>query len=371
MTDERTPIFGLTTTELWPVVESVAGEPVESFSIAVHEELPAALQGGDGEYAIPTIDYTCASGRTRSETVFVKRQQRVDVKDRESPHYEYLSGYGAPIPRFHGHHEDPDGRQILFLERLDWFEGNEAEYLAEPEHLREFLAASARLKAVPVSDDYADCLHRWNLDRTLAPDTWLPAIDGIWSAALSGDLGPELKRLCTQEEDQVPRLRELAHTTLADIKNLPYGLNHGDHRLGNAGWRRDTGEMVFYDLGVGLHPRFDDVTNYLGGDALIRYYSSRDPYLPRCISREEAALHFLDESERAGGGKIPLTQLLEETHTLWLGYIFNDLPGILEGCLDGTTWWPWQWGPERTIPEWRENLRTALFVLLESLSGEV
>lgn len=367
MSDEPTPIFGLTTTELWPVVESVAGEAVESFSVAVHEQLPAALQGGDGEYVIPTISYTCSAGRTGTETIFVKRQQRVDLEDRESPHYEYLSRYGAPIPKFHGHQEDSEGRQITFLERLVWFEGNEAEFLAQPDRLRKFLAASARFKAVPISDDYADRLGQWDLERTLIPDTWLPAIDSIWAAALRGELGPELERLCTEKEDRVPLLRELASTTLADIQSLPQGLNHCDHRLGNAGWRRGTGEMVFYDLGVFLGPRFDDVTNYLGGDGVIRYYSSRDHYLPRCISREEAALHFLGEFERAGGGKIPLGDLLAETHTLWLGYIFNDLPGSLEGALHGTTWWPWQWGPERTIPEWREDLRTQLLILLEAL----
>ena len=56
---------------------------------------------------------------------------------------------------------------------------------------------------------------------------------------------------------------------------------------------------------------------------------------------------------------------------LRLGYIFNDLQSGLEGALHGTTWWPWQWGPnKRTLQEWREDLHTELSILLEACTEQ-
>jgi len=265
MNQDTTPVFGLAESQLRSVVENVVGETVTELSVALEEQLAKELQGGFGDYMIPAISYRCSGGASGSVVLFAKRQKRIETH--ECPHYTHLCRHGAPVPRLFGCLQDAEGREVLFLEHLVPFNDNEADHLADPERFRQFLAASARFKAVPLSEGYRGNLEDWDMERTLIPATWKPSVTNIWAAALRGELGPELGRLCADNEDQQQPLRKLADVAADRIRHLPQGINHGDHRLGNAGWRRTTGAMVFYDLGVFLGPRFDDVANYLGGSA--------------------------------------------------------------------------------------------------------
>ena len=57
-----TPVFGLTKAQLRPVVEEIAGEPVDCFDIAIEREVEGQY-GYQADKVIPTFMYTTASGR--------------------------------------------------------------------------------------------------------------------------------------------------------------------------------------------------------------------------------------------------------------------------------------------------------------------
>jgi len=65
--DSVTCVFGLTRSQLGPILASIAGEPVASFGVSVEHHVPG-YYGYSAEKVIPTFSYTTRSGGKGRET---------------------------------------------------------------------------------------------------------------------------------------------------------------------------------------------------------------------------------------------------------------------------------------------------------------
>ena len=136
------------------------------------------------------------------------------------------------------------------------------------------------------------------------------------------------------------------------------GLTHGDCYPHSTGWRRQTGELVIFDLGmVGFEPRFHDVAPWLGAPDTVQ---------PRCGTREELAGHYLEQHARLGGCRAAPADFLDETRLLWMAWVLTNLSWwrdrAMAGPLDPT---------QQNGEEYRQwNLRE-LGRQLSGLSGQV
>ena len=75
-----TPIFGLTTSQLRPIIEEIAhGEPIVSFDITIEHQVHG-YRGYSAEKVIPMFPYTTQSGDAGKIRVFVKRFHRTGAR---------------------------------------------------------------------------------------------------------------------------------------------------------------------------------------------------------------------------------------------------------------------------------------------------
>lgn len=330
MVDRVTAIFGLTKGQLQPIVESAAGEPVTAFEIRI-EHAVRGPYGIMGEKIIPTFSYATHSGRREEVVVFAKRQYKHLPDHDEAYHYSYLQQHRAPIPRMYGARTDAEGRETIFLEYLDAIATPEPgiEFLNHGDHFLQFLTTAARFNAVPLSGEYAARLTR----RRMPPDggqrvvKTLSTLDSIWDHASKGQLGGDLRQFCTA--DRLTRLRTLANRLAGPMSRLrsEMGLCTTDLYPHHVGWRRDTGELLIFDLeDVKLAPRFSDVAVWLGAP---------DTVLPRSLPVEQLAQHYLDEYVQRGGQPVELHQLLDEARILWQDRVLNGLGWWRNEALNG------------------------------------
>jgi hypothetical protein len=320
----ETAVFGLTPEQLRPMVENVAGERVRSFDVSIEHEVAVQHYGGRGDKVVPTFTYETRSGRVGRAAVFVKRH--CNPGPNEALHYEWLTKHSAPIPRIYGALSGPDVHDIIFIEYIDPFVGDEESFLRDPEQFPRFLCATARFNAIEPCAQYAaelPCKLQY-----LGSDEWPGLLERVWGHAARGELGGDLLRLCSAGvRKQVVGLMDGLPASLADMAT---GLSHWDHRPNNIGWRRQTGEMVIFDLeDTMMAPRFEDVADWLGAP---------DGAQPRCRPREELAEHYLRERERYGGGPVRLEEFVGEVALLWRAHVLRGLSwwlgygGVLEGC---------------------------------------
>ena len=344
------PIFGLTKAQLQPIVENIAAEAVASFDITVEHHVPPEHYGGRGEKVVPTFTYETRSGRTGRTTVFVK--QHCNPGPNEALHYQWLTTHSAPVPRIYGAVSGPDVHDIIFIEHLDPFVGDEESFLNDVESFPQFLAATARFNAIQPHPQYAAELPS-KLSH-MGFEEWHPMLSRVWAHAAKGDLGEELRGLCSQ-----PALQSavgLADDLPKSLAEMQAGLSHWDHRPNNIGRRRDSGEMVIFDLeDTMLAPRFEDVADWL---------ALPNDLQPRCRPREHLVHHYLDERARHGGSPVEPSDFEREIQLLWKAHVLRGLDwwlgygGVLEDC---------DVPPDKHPNQWRERNRQAFHRELSSL----
>jgi len=318
---DTTPLFGLTRSQLQPIVDNIAGKPVGAFDVSIEHEL-GGRYGYWGEKAIPTFTYTTRSGRAGNETLFVKWLQEPGA--REPLHYEWLARHDAPIPRLYGTLTVGDRGPMLFLEYVDEIIHND-EFLKGAAQFRQFLALAARFNAIPPSEEYAVWLQDDDFGRGLM--SAVPVLDAIWDLAGKGRLGDGLAAFCSGSDDKLTRLQTLARRLIEPVSAMETGLCHTDFYPENTGWRRETGELLLFDLElVARAPRFFDVARWLGAPDDLR---------PLPLPREELAQHYLNEYARCGGRPASLGQFVEETRILWMAGDITMLGWRLQRALDG------------------------------------
>ncbi|UCC68710.1 MAG: phosphotransferase [Armatimonadota bacterium] len=338
MKSDPTSVFALTKEQLRPVVEEIAGEPVQSFDISVEHRV-AGPYGVTAEKVIPTFAYTTRSGRTGRMTLFAKRPYQMLPGHGEEHHYRYLAEQGAPIPNMYGALADDQQREILFLEYLDVVTEPEpcTRFLNDLEQFPKFVSLVAHFNAIRPSGEYAARLRR-DIPQRPGPPGWdwrqrmedvCAYLDRIWEHGAEGDLGTALKHLCAGSEESLGRLRDLAMGLVEPVSEMETGFTHNDCYPHCTGYRRETGELLIFDLEhVGFEPRFFDIAPWLGAP---------DHVQSRCVPREELAQYYLEEYARCGGGSVSLDQFLEGTHILWLTYTFMMLGWYVNQALQGPT----------------------------------
>lgn len=321
-----TPVFGLLGRQLQPVVERIAGgEAVASFSISIDHQLEGHY-GYGADKLIPTISYVTQSGQRGEATVFVKLFREAERS--EARHYVGLANHGAPISRLFGALTTGDGREMIFLEYLEPV----VDFMGMLEDRRQFeqlLSVAARFNAVTPTPEYAATLPRRDFARELSEVA--PVLARIWQHGAKGDIGDDLRRLCSADEGKLDALRQLAARLVEPIAGMDVGLLHNDFYPDSVAWHRETGELLVVDLeSVGLGPRFYDVARWLGAPDEMQYHAS---------ARGLLAERYLGEYEQYTRRRIDLHQFLVEARSLWLAGTLTMLFFFLDRSLDGRMDW--------------------------------
>jgi hypothetical protein len=315
--DPPNALYGITKTELLPIVEAVAGEPVADYRLE-HRSLKEGHSGGDKRFC--TFRYTTRAGQEGEATLFVKRC--VWKGRSEALHYRYLASHGVPTPRVYGTLPHPDGDEVIFLERLariGFQEGKLAEW-------RSLLTLMARFNACPVTEEYFPHLH---------PYEQVGAIDGRWwiTGVRANPEDEEIEASLREggvAEAHLPALLLAARSLFDAIDAQPRGLLHQDFMWDNVGWRGD--EMVVFDVHKNAWgPRFADVAPYLG----LPDWSDRVAFLDAaeaavCSRREALTRHYLEEYARFGGETVPVETFREEAGALFWAHKVSNLGWLRE-----------------------------------------
>lgn len=349
-----TPIFELTQSRLKPILDRIAGEPMVWFEVSIEDQMPREGWGAKAEPVIPTFTYRTQSGYVGKTTVFVKRYCHPGGP-MESHHYAYLEKLGAPIPRFYGALTDLDGREILFMEYLDAVIDDDR-FRKDIDQFRQFLAVTARFNAIRPCSGYMPHLRSQNWRRRLTgpAGTWRwdqklwPAeriLNHIEDCEGNSEIGDALARFCLSPEDNLGQLRMLAKRLVEPVGRMEIGFVNHDFRPEHTGWRRETGELLIFDLEyVGFGPRFFNIAQCIGAPDGVLLDAPPGHYPLRCQSRDELARHYLAQYAQWGGSLVPLDQFLEEIRMLWMAHKLSILG-----------WWGDALGP--MDPTWTEECR--------------
>jgi hypothetical protein len=329
-------VFELTTRQLKPVVEQVAGEPITSFAVSIEHQVRGPY-GVRGEKLLPTFTYRTRSGRAEQTMVFAKRQYEFYEGHSEAYHYTHLHEHGAPVPRMYACLRDSERREILFLEYLDVVTEPEPspQFINDPDKFFQFLDATACVNAITPSDAYAGQIRRDMAHRPGPPGlslaerlTHVPSdLDRIWKHARNDKLGDALAGWCEGPDDNLNRLKAAALSLSLPVARMKQGLCINDLYPVHTGWRQDTGELLIFDLEMtGFEARFFDVAEWIGAP---------DEVLPRCRPRAELARYYMDQYVRHGGQPAPLDEFLAECHLLWMASTFTNLWWYMNEAING------------------------------------
>jgi hypothetical protein len=306
-------IFGLRKSQLQPIVDCAAGEPVVSFEMDIRD-VDLYNYGIRGEKLIATFTYMTAPGRAGQVNVFVKQQASGFS---ESHHYYYLAKHQAPIPKMYGALTNENKQEIIFIEYLD----TDSDYNAmlkdpgqyDPGEFREFLALIARFNAIQPSQEY-----RVHLPYKPYQDVqkYLSSFNQVWTHACRGDFGESVKQLCANFPNQLSQIKEFLEQLVSVVGQMEPGLCHRDFAPCHAGRSTRTGELLLFDLSdVAFVPRFWDVAG-LCGVAAWCLGAPDDPH-PYGIFPKKLAEYYLEEYVHWGGCPVLIDRLLEETKVLY------------------------------------------------------
>lgn len=304
--DEINQPFGLTKTQLLPILKAAVGAPLADFTVQAR---PAIQNDSGGDKCLLTFLYTTQAGIPGEVTLFAKRC--VWESKSEAVHYRYLAARDVPTARLFGALHDAGGEEVIFLECLPevgFRDQREAEW-------RSLLSLLARINACAVTSEYAPHLHPFAQIGQMGGGMWIIGLDANpMDEQIEGDLqGGGVRR-----EDRTA-LHESARTLFAQVAAQPRGLLHQDFTPNNVGWRGPRAEMVVFDLHKNaLGPRFADVAPYLASPDWSNGSAFLDKVGSGLISRREAlSHHYLDEYARFGGPRVSLEVFREETAALF------------------------------------------------------
>ncbi|MFC1716099.1 phosphotransferase [Candidatus Poribacteria bacterium] len=324
-----TPIFGLTRSQLRPIIEGIVRhEPVVSFDIIIEHQVQGYC-GYSAEKVIPTFSYTTQSGDAGRITVFVKRFHRTGAA--EAHHYINLQNHQAPTPHMYGVLTDPDEREILFLEYLEPIGDIQAceKFMDDQDNFRQCMAATANFNAIQPSGEYAIQLPRKNIVQGLTDVA--VTLERIWTHACNGELGDDLKSLCLDSRNRLQQLQTFARDLIEPVLKMDKGLIHSDIYPENTGWRRGKEELLIIDLEwIGFGPRFYDAAGWLGAPDDLQLHVNQ---------RRGLAQYYMEQYVHWGGREAPLDQFMKESSVLWLAQTFIMLWFGLARALDGRVDW--------------------------------
>lgn len=298
-------VFGLSETQLRPIVKAAVGEPVASFDISIEHQVEG-FYGFAAEKLIPTFSYVTPEGRRGRVTVFAKHSHNPESP--EAKKYRFLAAHGVPVPQVYGLVRSPEDRPILFLEYLDVSE--QAQSVRSAEGLLELLSLMARVNAIQPTPEQTAFLHSW----WDGPATEVSTLELLWEHAQKGDLGDDLQQFCSSRQHDLPRLQAFTRRLDQQMREMAMGVLHNDFSPENTG-RRATGERVVMDPElVSMGPRFGDVSGWVGRP---------EDLWQRKENQRDLAEHYLREYARWGGCPPALDQCLEECHLLWVHGLSN------------------------------------------------
>ena len=306
-------VLGLKDSVLRAATEAACGSSVASFrSEIISREWPE--YGCQGEKCVLCVSYKTEDQGDGKADIFVKKQEG-DPGLRETPHYQYLNQQQLPVPRIYGSLLDEQQMEVLLLEDVQPnIEGDRL--LDSPDHLRAFLSLAARINALRPEGEYGRKLFYFGWDTSIARG--IRTLDAIWNSAASGRLGAALTGLCSTSRRDA--LLSLAESLAIDVPAMERGYAHNEYTGVQVGWRRETGEMLVFDLRTtGLGPRFVDVAPWLGVP---------DQVLQSGHTPTELANYYLMKYLDAGGVPVAKKILMSETRLLWQA-----------GVLAGLNWW--------------------------------
>jgi len=240
--------------QLRPIVESMAGEPVEEFSW----QLDMRQLGAKGFYGyklVPLFSYATSTGKAGGCRCCLKQ-----VSPPESLHYAYLHRHGIPLCQVYGAIPLADDTEIIALEYLDRigtrsFDDDGREWL---------LRVKAQINAVPIDARYREQLDELEKAREKKerPPSRQSYYDRLFDLAESGELGQEFQALCRGRRGAIQSLLDLAGEVEPQVAEIPLALC--DQEL-DAGYRPGTDERRCFDLhGTRLLPRFADLRQIVG-----------------------------------------------------------------------------------------------------------
>ena len=308
-------VLSLADSVLQSVAENASGRSVSSVRAdMVPRDWPE--YGCCGDKCVISLTFKYCDQRDGNVNVFVKRQSG-HGGFKETPHYEYLNRNQLPVPTLYGSLLDDQQMEILFLEDVQPnIQGSQL--LDTSGNFSAFLALAARINALRPEGDYGSSLYYFAKDRGI--DRGMHTIDEIWSTVASGQLGPDLATLCspTRKDD----LLSLVDSLSRRVPKLGRGYSHNEYVPEQIGRRRETGEMVVFDLRTtGLGSRFVDVAPWLGD--------------PRRMESRQLAGHYLQHYLGAGGVPLSMETLLSETRMLWQASTIRGLNRVYDHALPG------------------------------------
>ena len=313
-------VLGLRDSVLQEVAENASGSPVSSVKpVVLSRDWPE--YGVCGDKCIISLSFESVDQLIGDVTIFVKRQSGLGGF-KETPHYEYLNKTQLPVPILYGSLLDDQQMEVLLLEDVQPNTDGDR-LLDNPDNLSAFLALAARINALQPEGDYGSSLYYFAMDRGI--DRGTQAIEAIWSAAASGQLGADVMTLCSRTRRDA--LLSLAEFLGRNVPKLERGYTHNEYVPEQIGRRQDTGEMMVFDLRTtGLGPRFVDVAPWLGVPNRVQN---------RGHTTTELADHYLQQYLGAGGRPVSIETLMSETRMLWQASTISGLDRAYDYALTG------------------------------------
>lgn len=319
MKSNISPIFEIPFIQLQPIVNKIAGEPIDSFEVQIKHK-KVGPSGICGDYLVPTITYLTKSGKSDDITIFVRRPHRKRPGSLQQHHYEYLSNQNVPIPEVYGVITDDEGREVLFLEYLEEIV-EEEEFLDDEDRAKEFLSLMAQFNTVKLTLDYIAELGRdmarrkWSLNWNIWLTWSIHALDILKERAYKEEMGKPLKKLFLTSEDKLNKLKILSKELMDHVNRFNKGYIHGDFHPANIGWRRSNKGLVLFDFeDVMIDVRFYDIAMYLGAP---------DNTEKRCDTRYNLAEYYLKQYHDFTGESIDIEKFLKEIYIIWLSWKSN------------------------------------------------
>jgi hypothetical protein len=312
-------IFGCSSADVRNYLEHACRDGIRDFSFLFEEW--QNVDGMCGEYLLPVFTIITGSGRTLRVPMFVRRQLKPASGKRQAHHYEFLSSQSVSTPALHGSFIDADGREVVFLERIEPVGAADEELLAQSAYLERYLRMMASFNAARPSVDYVGALGRdlaardwvrhWNV--------WVPwsvhILARLEAGASQGRLGERAKAYCDRNANGLTMLRRLVATLLDAVLRQPTGLVHGDFRPANTGWREGGRQLALFDFeDVMLDARFYDVGQVLGGPL---------PLLSGTTTNDDLMLCYLEAYNRLSGSRIAFDNFRREIRIAWAARTAN------------------------------------------------
>lgn len=306
----RPMIEDLTSEQLKPIVEQMAGSTVTAFDWAI-DRPQEGKKGFYGYKLIPTFTWTRTDGSIGNQRCCLKQ-----VKPLESIHYRYLERFQLPMCHMFGEIPLADGEEIVVLEYLEPI-GHES---LDESGQEWFLGVKATLNAVPVDDDYHAALDQIAAARAQEKKDGLSQgqfLERLFSLSQEGRLGADLASLCKNRNlADTQSFDRLADSIEDRMASLPLVLTNVEL---DVGIHPDTGERRCFDVhSTCLQPQFQDLRQALG-----RPDEVDDGWGPGWPDRQHWALTYTNAFNASATEQISVEDVLAGARIHWIHHALD------------------------------------------------